>query len=361
MKARINQLNSLNAKYSLGLRLYHKIEKVLKFDHSKSENFELEFLNEVPQKLKVELCFCMYRSYIERLPFFQERNGHFIAFVCPMLVQQFVPQKEIIYREGDPVNEIYFLLKGKVGMVLNSYAIDHVFMYIEEGHYFGEIDMFNQTSINSKKRTSKDKKRKFTTVAMENCELVVWSKKNIYIADKEFDDVIKAIFMTAKKRLKKALAAKHAAKEYYENLMNKAEETVFQPIVTRAGSNDSNNIFEHKKQNYNEEDNDTIMEENENENDDEENGSKTFERLNPTPAHDPMESNEEIKFSKPKRVSSNINNFTSPMNKVLSKSHTNFTPLQKRMTGMGGETPKTPMDNNQLFKLGMDAGGSQEK
>ena len=73
MKARISQLNQLNAKYSLGLRLYHKIEKVLKFDHSKSEQFELDFLSEVPQRLKVELSFCMYRKYIERLPFFQEK------------------------------------------------------------------------------------------------------------------------------------------------------------------------------------------------------------------------------------------------------------------------------------------------
>lgn len=81
LKSRLAQLNALNTKHNLSLRLYHKIEKVLKFDHSKSETFEISFLNEVPQRLKVELSFCMYRKYIEKLPFFQEKNGHFIAFV----------------------------------------------------------------------------------------------------------------------------------------------------------------------------------------------------------------------------------------------------------------------------------------
>lgn len=71
LKARLAQLNALNSKYHLSLRLYHKLEKVLKFDHSKNEQFETSFLNEIPQRLKVELSFCMYRKYIEKLPFFQ--------------------------------------------------------------------------------------------------------------------------------------------------------------------------------------------------------------------------------------------------------------------------------------------------
>lgn len=194
-----------------------------------------------------------------------------------MLVFQFVPDKEIIYKEGDPVNEVYFLLSGKVGMVLNVEAKQHVFMYIEEGHYFGEIDLLSQAVITgtSSKSSTLDKKRKFTTVAIDNCELLLWSKKNIYLADSEFDDVIKSIFQTAKKRLKKALDAKRQAAEYYNELKSKAERSHFAPIVTRAHS-DSNNIFQHRKQNLNDdEDNGTIVEENESEDND-----QTFTKLN---------------------------------------------------------------------------------
>ena len=156
LKQRIAQLNALNSQYNLSLKLYHKIEKVLKFDHSKSETFEISFLNDIPQRLKVELSFWMYRKYIEKLPFFQEKNGHFIAFVCPTLTPQFVPEKEIIYKEGDPVNQVYFLLSGKVGMVLNVEAKQHVYMYIEEGHYFGEIDLILNNAMTG--GTSKNNK-----------------------------------------------------------------------------------------------------------------------------------------------------------------------------------------------------------
>lgn len=258
LKTRISQLNALNSKYNLSLRLYHKIEKVLKFDHSKSETFEISFLNDVPQRLKVELSFCMYRKYIEKLPFFQEKNGHFIAFVCPTLTPQFVSEKDIIYKEGDPVNEIYFLLSGRVGMVLNVEAKQHVFMYIEEGHYFGEIDLLNQTTVHSGSKHNKyDKKRKFTTVAMEKSELLLWSKKNMYLADSEFDDVIRNIFETAEKRYLKAINAQKEAMDYYNTLQKKAE-IGFKPIVTRA-KNPTDNIFQHRKQNYNDDEDDGII------------------------------------------------------------------------------------------------------
>jgi hypothetical protein len=73
LKARLSQLNELNSKFKLNLRLYHRIEKVLKFDHSKNKQFEFDFLKEIPSRLKVELSLCMYKKYIEKLPFLQEK------------------------------------------------------------------------------------------------------------------------------------------------------------------------------------------------------------------------------------------------------------------------------------------------
>ena len=131
------------------------------------------------------------------------------------------------------------------------------------------------------KRLPKINKRKFTTVSMVYCELLLWSKKNIYLADKEFDDVIKSIFLTAKRRLKKASQAKRKAIEYYEHLNNKVADSAFKPIVTSA--NGDQNIFQNRNENLNDEDIYPIVEENsldhnEGEGDlDREN--KTFERL----------------------------------------------------------------------------------
>lgn len=247
LKLRISQLNSLHAKYNINLRLYHKIEKVLKYDHSKNDEFELSFLNEVPQRLKVELSFRMYRKYIEKLPFFQNQNGHFISFVCPMLIPRFIPENEILYREGDPINGIYFLLKGKIGMILNPILKQDVYMYIEEGHYFGEIDLLSKNDVDFSilHANTLDKKRKFTCVSMEVCDLILWNKKSMYQAENEFGNVIKEIFRNAKDRYKKAFQAKKEAMEYFNSLQRRSDISNFVPMVTRAVSSHQN-IFDHK-------------------------------------------------------------------------------------------------------------------
>jgi CRP-like cAMP-binding protein len=319
LKTRLAQLNSLNSKYNLNLRLYHKLEKVLKFDHSKHEQFEVGFLNDIPQRLRVELSLHMYQKYIKKLPFLQEKNGHFIAFVCPMLVPQFVPEKEIIYKEGDPVNEVYFLLSGKVGMVLNVESKQHVFMYIEEGHYFGEIDLLSQSIISkgSNKSNSLDNKRKFTTVAMVNWELLLWSKKNMYLADSEFHDVIKSIFSTAERRLKKATDAKKSAAAYYNSLIKKTQNTVFHPFVTRAQSEAEPNIFHARKENLHDEENNTIIEEYEEE-------DQTFDKLQKSNKKDLMEVGEDSKIEDSKLEESNLTPAKSK--RLLNKSQSALTP-----------------------------------
>ena len=122
--------------------------------------------------------------------------------LCFYLV--FFPKDEIIYKEGDPIIGIYFLVSGKVGMVLNTELKEHVYMYIEEGHYFGEIDFITNNALdaNAFQSSTLDKKRKFTWTTMEICELILWSKKNMYLAENEFGNVIREIFRNAQIRLK---------------------------------------------------------------------------------------------------------------------------------------------------------------
>jgi CRP-like cAMP-binding protein len=121
-----------------------------------------------------------------------------------MLVFHHFSQNDIIYQEGAPVNEIFFLLSGLVGMVLKPDS-PKPYIYINQGNYFGEIEMINQTSYDTENQVGKssgDKRRKFTTKAFENVDLLTWSKKNIYLAENEFEYVIDSLFGQANKRLK---------------------------------------------------------------------------------------------------------------------------------------------------------------
>jgi len=105
---------------------------------------------------------------ITRIPFFQDKPPHFIAFVGPLLRPVKVFQGEYIYVEGDPIDDIFFLVKGSAALVLRQFS-DLAYVYVDEGFYFGEIDLLmgNEDTIG---------KRMFTVKANTECELLVLSK-----------------------------------------------------------------------------------------------------------------------------------------------------------------------------------------
>lgn len=50
-----------------------------------------------------------------------------------------VERDNYIFKEKDPIEEIYFLVKGKAALVHKDIK-DAVYLVIDEGYYFGEID-----------------------------------------------------------------------------------------------------------------------------------------------------------------------------------------------------------------------------
>jgi len=68
-----------------------------------------------------------------------------------------LPTKEKIYKEGDPVDEIYFILKGRVKMVTNN---NLPFKEYVQGSMFGDNDIFQDT-------------RDATAICVQDCELRV--------------------------------------------------------------------------------------------------------------------------------------------------------------------------------------------
>jgi hypothetical protein len=68
------------------------------------------------------------------------------------------------------VDEIYFLSNGQAAYVLPNYS-DAVYVIIETGYYFGEIDF-----INVDEEGNTDGKRKFTAKSLVDSELFLLMK-----------------------------------------------------------------------------------------------------------------------------------------------------------------------------------------
>jgi CRP-like cAMP-binding protein len=70
----------------------------------------------------------MHKELVEQINFFKNKSPHFIAFIVPMLRPIKVEKDRFVYNEGDPIDEIYFLVKGQAGYVLPTHenAVYHV-------------------------------------------------------------------------------------------------------------------------------------------------------------------------------------------------------------------------------------------
>lgn len=84
----------------------------------------------------------IYREYYEVIPFLGSQNESFLSWICPHLKQSFTPSEEYIFQESDQIDEVFFLVKGSAGFVI-PFKGNIVYIYIESGDQFGEIDICN--------------------------------------------------------------------------------------------------------------------------------------------------------------------------------------------------------------------------
>ncbi len=81
----------------------------------------------------------MHKKITKKIQFFKDKPTHFIAFVGPLLKPLRVEKGKYIYKENDPIEEIFFLIRGRAAFV-NPEIDNCPYLVIEPGYYFGEID-----------------------------------------------------------------------------------------------------------------------------------------------------------------------------------------------------------------------------
>ena len=85
LKEKLSILNAIQDEYSIDLDLYNKCVRTVRYDHSKKQRDFINFLDELPHKVKVELAMQIHKRMYEALKFFKGKDKSFIAWVGPML------------------------------------------------------------------------------------------------------------------------------------------------------------------------------------------------------------------------------------------------------------------------------------
>lgn len=187
-----------------------KIRDSIKYSISKQGTVwsdKHSLFRDLPKSLRYEVAVSMYNGISKSLHFFRNRNSSFIIAVMPLMKPLRVEDKEYLYKQGDFPDEVYFITKGRVNLVLEYSEI--AYKSFLKGAYIGEIEIVMR------------KTSRFDNVQVcGNTEFLIMSKKDFLLILDEFPDEAQQINNIAKERFRRNIKVKHEIKSLLDMTIN---------------------------------------------------------------------------------------------------------------------------------------------
>lgn len=99
----------------------------------------MQFFHELPRDLRYEVALTVHGGAAKKLPFFHGKDHVFISTVVPFLHQNLVKAFDVVYTKEDYADEMYFIIKGRVNLVLGKKNL--CYKSFSKNMYFGEIEL----------------------------------------------------------------------------------------------------------------------------------------------------------------------------------------------------------------------------
>ena len=160
------------------------------YEHTMDMSEKLDFVQQLPPKLNIELSNIMYNHQLADIKFFDNKPPKFIASLAPKLKPLKVSKGEYIFMKGDSLDGIYFIKKGEAAFVERRPRADLIFATNKAGSYFGEIDFI---SLN----VCANPRRMFTVKAKTDMDLLFLDQEDLYSMDNEFKKEMLSLFNNA--------------------------------------------------------------------------------------------------------------------------------------------------------------------
>lgn len=118
LEEKVQLLNRIYKEYQLPLRLYENVKKSLKYQYKNDIDDILNFVEELPQDLRIEMSLFIFEKTFKQILFFRSRPLSFVAWICPLLKPLVKLNDQYIFFEDDDITCIYFFKNGVAGYVL---------------------------------------------------------------------------------------------------------------------------------------------------------------------------------------------------------------------------------------------------
>jgi hypothetical protein len=138
-KKKLEILNSINDEFHISITLFQKLKQIIKQECHNKEQERYEFLESLPSNIKNELMTLMFESSIAQNEFFKNQNKNFILFVLPFLRFHRFYKNDVLISVGDVTDEMYFVIKGNLGLNMgNNFGCAEI-SHINSKNYFGDL------------------------------------------------------------------------------------------------------------------------------------------------------------------------------------------------------------------------------
>ena len=145
--------------------------------------------NDIPRSLQYEVSLSMYNGILKDLQFFSHKPPSFVLYFLPLFKPLSHLNATYLYKEGEFADEMYFICKGRVNLVLFPHEIAYK-SYLR-GSYIGEIEIVKQI------------RRIDNAQVCGNSEFLSISRSDLRGAMREFPVEAKEIAELAHERCKK--------------------------------------------------------------------------------------------------------------------------------------------------------------
>jgi len=213
MNQKLQILSSIKKEFNLEQNIYDKVRKVIKYDLSRNQKDKMVFLQELPNKLRIELSQIMHDKVIQNFYFFRDQPSDFFAYVAPLLKPVKFSQNDYLYKCQDMIDEMYFVAKGTVIFCLEKRYGEKEIREIKKNNNFGEIEMClnEKLSFNIK-------------IKSRNCELFVLKKNDFLRLSVNFKEFIESFLHKSLMKYLKFNEEKNKMMKEFESLINDDED-----------------------------------------------------------------------------------------------------------------------------------------
>jgi len=212
MNQKLQILSSIKKEFNLEQNIYDKVRKVIKYDLSRNQKDKMVFLQELPNKLRIELSQIMHDKVIQNFYFFRDQPSDFFAYVAPLLKPVKFSQNDYLYKCQDMIDEMYFVAKGTVIFCLEKRYGEKEIREIKKNNNFGEIEMClnEKLSFNIK-------------IKSRNCELFVLKKNDFLRLSVNFKEFIESFLHKSLMKYLKFNEEKNKMMKEFDSLINADE------------------------------------------------------------------------------------------------------------------------------------------